>query len=187
MRMMLWSEVGASLRVQVARLLLEGFDQGPSTGWPTLEAAEFELARFDGAARCGFVGVAADRAVGFVGAIKESPHMWELHPLVVDRAHRGKGYGAALTARIEEEARAQGVTTLYLGTDDDNGNTTAAGVDLYDDLPGAIARLAAVTPHPLTFYRRMGYTVVGLLPDASGPGKPDILMAKRLEGALDSK
>ena len=34
--------------------------------------------------------------------------------------------------------------------------------------------------HATGFYRRMGYTVIGVIPDANGKGKPDILMAKRL-------
>jgi len=29
-------------------------------------------------------------------------------------------------------------------------------------------------------HRRLGFVVVGLLPDANGPGRPDIFMAKRL-------
>jgi aminoglycoside 6'-N-acetyltransferase I len=34
--------------------------------------------------------------------------------------------------------------------------------------------------HPFTFYERLGYHIVGVIPDANGIGKPDILMAKRL-------
>jgi aminoglycoside 6'-N-acetyltransferase I len=34
--------------------------------------------------------------------------------------------------------------------------------------------------HPFLFYRKLGYTVTGVVPDANGPGKPDILMSKRL-------
>jgi len=26
----------------------------------------------------------------------------------------------------------------------------------------------------------MGYAIVGVIPDANGPGKPDIIMAKRM-------
>ena len=35
--------------------------------------------------------------------------------------------------------------------------------------------------HPLGFWQRVGYTVVGVIPDAEGPGKPTILLAKRTE------
>jgi aminoglycoside 6'-N-acetyltransferase I len=30
------------------------------------------------------------------------------------------------------------------------------------------------------FHQKLGYTVVGVVPDANGPGKPDISMAKRV-------
>jgi aminoglycoside 6'-N-acetyltransferase I len=33
----------------------------------------------------------------------------------------------------------------------------------------------------LGFWQRVGYTVVGVIPDAEGPGKPTILLAKRTE------
>jgi aminoglycoside 6'-N-acetyltransferase I len=42
------------------------------------------------------------------------------------------------------------------------------------------ARRFRVFDHPAGFYLRMGFKVVGLIPDANGPGKPDILMAKRV-------
>jgi aminoglycoside 6'-N-acetyltransferase I len=34
--------------------------------------------------------------------------------------------------------------------------------------------------NPLAFYQRVGFEIVGVIPDANGPGKPDILMAKRV-------
>ena len=58
----------------------------------------------------------------------------------------------------------------------------------YSLLEGAItfprlAKLAAAQgspPHALEFYRKLGYTLIGVVPDANGYGNPDILMAKRL-------
>jgi hypothetical protein len=61
------------------------------------------------------------------------------------------------------------------------GSTSLFGVDLF---PDALAKLLAIQPspagHPFFFYLRLGYEPVGLLPDANGFGKPDILMAKRI-------
>jgi len=34
--------------------------------------------------------------------------------------------------------------------------------------------------HPYEFFQKVGFTIVGVVPDANGPGKPDILMAKSL-------
>jgi aminoglycoside 6'-N-acetyltransferase I len=34
--------------------------------------------------------------------------------------------------------------------------------------------------HPYEFYQKLGYTIVGVVPDANGIGKPDIVMAKSL-------
>ena len=39
---------------------------------------------------------------------------------------------------------------------------------------------ATARGHALTFYRRHGYEIVGLLPDVNGAGRPDIMLAKRL-------
>ncbi len=43
-----------------------------------------------------------------------------------------------------------------------------------------IVDLRDVRGHPFEFYRKCGFVVVGLVPDANGFGKPDILMAKRV-------
>lgn len=70
--------------------------------------------------------------------------------------------------------------TLWLGTDDDDGRTSLGGVDLYPAVLDQLAAIRNLGGHPLGFYQRVGFTVVGCLPDANGPGKPDILLAKRV-------
>jgi aminoglycoside 6'-N-acetyltransferase I len=43
-----------------------------------------------------------------------------------------------------------------------------------------LAQIENRRDHPFAFYRKLGYTVVGVLPGANGLGKPDIFMAKRV-------
>ncbi|MFN2459289.1 MAG: hypothetical protein ABR591_01150 [Candidatus Velthaea sp.] len=58
--------------------------------------------------------------------------------------------------------------------------TSLGGVDLYPNVLEHLAALEDRKSHPFGFYRRLGYAVVGVVPDAEGFGKPDILMAKRV-------
>ena len=122
-----------------------------------------------------------DAVLGWVGAIPTYDHAWELHPLVVRAGGRGRGVGRTLVGALEQELRTRGALTVYLGTDDDGptAGTSVWGVDLFPDPLAHAARLESFD-HPAGFYRKLGYVVVGLVPDANGPGKPDVLMAKRL-------
>lgn len=98
-----------------------------------------------------------------------------------------RGIGSALMAALEARARSEGVLTLFLGSDDDYGGTTLFGRDLGPDVVGNIATIQMTgRRHPLTFYRRHGYEVVGLLPDVNGAGRPDIMLAKRLTTSRSS-
>jgi aminoglycoside 6'-N-acetyltransferase I len=88
--------------------------------------------------------------------------------------------GASLVDDFEEQVRLRGGLTIYLGTDDENDRTSLGGVDLYLDPLGAAARIQNLGRHPFEFYRKVGFVIVGVLPDANGYGKPDIFMAKRV-------
>jgi len=100
---------------------------------------------------------------------------------VVAPARLRRGTGSALLGRLEARARDDGILTLFLGSDDDYGGTSLYGRDLWPDVLGHAATVAATRRgHALTFYRRHSYWIVGVLPDANGAGRPDIFMAKRL-------
>ena len=162
---------------QVATLLVEAFPH-----WlPTLEMARQEVSEALGPDRICLVARADGQILGWVGAIPEYSHAWELHPLVVRADVRRMGVGASLVRALEERVREAGALTLYLGTDDDRPTpgTSVGGVDLFPDVLSHAVGLTVID-HPAGFYSRMGFQVVGLIPDANGPGKPDILMAKRV-------
>jgi aminoglycoside 6'-N-acetyltransferase I len=40
--------------------------------------------------------------------------------------------------------------------------------------------IANLRDHSYEFYQKLGFVIVGVIPDANGFGKPDILMAKRV-------
>ena len=71
--------------------------------------------------------------------------------------------------------------TLYLGSDDDGPapGTSAGGVDLFPDVLSHAVSLRVID-HLIGYYLREGFVVNGLIRDANGPGKPDVLMAKRI-------
>lgn len=118
--------------------------------------------------------------VGWVGAQYHYGQVWELHPLAVDPAHQRHGIGRALVLALEKEVAAAGGYTLQLGTDDEFGGTNLFGQELYPDVLGAAQKMVSTNNHPFVFYQKLGFVVTGLIPDANGFGKPDIMMCKRV-------
>ena len=172
-------------------MLVAAFRHSPGT-WDALDEARVEVREALGEDRTAFAALLPDRAgradreggaarvAGWIGAIAHGPALWELHPLAVRPELQGRGVGGVLVRRLEAAARAAGACTLWLGADDDFGGTNLFGQDLFPDVLGRLQGLAPRGRHPYRFYERLGFTVVGVLPDASGPGAHDILMAKRV-------
>lgn len=106
--------------------------------------------------------------------------VWELHPLAVRPDMQGQGIGRALVADFETQVAGRGGVTILLGADDESSMTTLGGVDLYPNVWEYIAGVQNLHGHPFEFYQKCGFTIVGIVPDANGLGKPDILMAKRV-------
>lgn len=162
-------------------MLVEEFDE--PRGWPDMASAREEVERV---LREGFALIATEggSAWGWIGGLPEyAGRVWELHPMVVRRERRRRGVGRALVGAFEAEVTRRGGLTITLGTDDDSGMTSLSDVDLYTDLPRHIAELRDLgRGHPFLFYRRLGYVVTGVMPDANGRGRPDIYMGKRVEG-----
>jgi aminoglycoside 6'-N-acetyltransferase I len=167
---------------QIATLLVEGFRNDWPEAWNDQESARAEV--LEQFADDRITRVALDEhgnALGWIaGNAQYDGAVWELHPLVVRADARRQGIGRALVEDLEEQVRQRGGLTILLGSDDTTNMTSLGGVDLYDNLLGKIANIKNLRNHPFTFYQKCGFTIVGLIPDANGYGKPDILMAKRV-------
>jgi aminoglycoside 6'-N-acetyltransferase I len=168
---------------QVASLLLEGFKEHHPTAWPDIEAALEEVEESFAQDRLSRIAVDDSGAVlGWIGGIRQyDGNVWELHPLVVRASHQRTGIGRALVADLEERVRERNGLTLWLGSDDENSQTTLSATDLYPAPLSHIARIKNLRDHPYEFYQKVGFVIVGVMPDANGWGKPDIFMAKRLK------
>lgn len=166
---------------QAAALLVEGFRAHWPAAWPDMGSALAEVHEALASDKLCRAALDGDTLLGWVGGIPGyGGNVWELHPLVVRPDRQRRGIGRALVADLEAQVRARGGLTLWVGTDDEDAMTSLSGVDLYDDLPGQIAAIRNLKGHPFEFYRKCGFVVAGVVPDANGRGKPDILMAKRV-------
>lgn len=165
---------------QAARILREAFANTPSV-FAAEAGAQTEVESFVASDERG-AAAALDGAevLGWIGWVKAYSHGWELHPLAVDPRCQRRGIGTFLVRELEHRAQAAGILTLWLGADDEFGGTNLYGTDVFPDVLRHAARVEQTTRHPIAFYRKLGFEVVGLLPDVNGFGKPDILMAKRL-------
>jgi aminoglycoside 6'-N-acetyltransferase I len=149
-------------------------------GWPDMDSARAEVTESVGPDRISRIVLGEQGSViGWVAARPEyAGRVWELHPLVVHPAHRRLGVGRALVEDLEAHVRARGGLTLWLGTDDEDGGTTLFGQTLYPHPLDHLRGISNLRDHPYGFYEKLGFVVVGVVPDANGRGKPDILMAK---------
>jgi aminoglycoside 6'-N-acetyltransferase I len=169
--------------IEQAAVLLRDAFQNRTEDWQDLESTRQEVLESLAPGRISRVAVdARDNVLGWVGAIPMyRGRVWELHPLVVAKSNRRRGIGRALVEDLERLVAGRGAVTLWLGSDDENDETNLSGVDLYADVPGAIRGFTKIRgEHPCEFYLRLGFRVVGVMPDANGSGRPDIFFAKRV-------
>ena len=167
---------------QAAQILVDAFETHSPKAWPTLADGLDEVHEMLAVDRILRVALDADRNVsGWIGGIPQyDGHVWELHPLVVKPELQGKGIGRALVLDFEEQVRSRGALTITLGTDDEDNRTSLSNVDLYDDTWRKINEISNSNRHSYEFYQKMGYVITGVIPDADGIGKPDILMSSRI-------
>ena len=166
---------------QAAQLMVDAFREHWSDSWPTIEEGLEEVHEMLEAER--ICRAAVDEQgilLGIIGGIPQyDSHVWELHPLAVQPNVQGQGIGRALVEDFEEQVRQRGGLTITLGSDDEDNMTSLSGVDLYENLWDKVKNIKNLKNHPFEFYQKMGYVITGVVIDANGIGKPDILMSKR--------
>lgn len=169
------------MREQAARLLTIAFRGGWPGSWSTIEEGREEVAEALEPGKICRIALEGETVLGWIGGTPEyNGNVWQLHPLLVHPDHQSRGIGRALVENLEEAVRARGALTLHLGTDDEADMTSLSGIDLYPDVTPHIQNIRNLRGHPYSFYQKLGFAIVGVLPDANGFGKPDILMAKRV-------
>lgn len=164
--------------MQAAQILTDSLPKG----WPALQHALDEIRELLIPENTLFAAIENNVVVGWGGIIPEyDGKVFELHPLAVRHDKRSQGIGSMIVSALENEARKQGGLTIQLGTDDETGGgeTSLANVDLYENLAEKIKNFNAGT-HQSGFYLKLGYKIIGVMPDANGIGKPDIFFGKRL-------
>ena len=174
---------------QIAQLLVDSFRQDWPNAYPNLSVALAEVREFFETDRISRIALDnRGEVVGWIGGTPQyDGHVWELHPLVVKAECRRQGIGRSLVMDLEAQARERGGITLWVGSDDENNLTTLSGIDLYPDVWEHISKIRNLRGHPYEFYQSVGFAIVGVLPDANGWGKPDILMAKRIATQTNSE
>lgn len=166
---------------QVAEVLLDGFATSGINPWEDLESALAEVRESLQENRISRAAVDEKETVlGWIGGFHEYALVWELHPLVVRSDLQIQGIGSLLVADFERQVKRRGGLTVRLGTDDENERTSVGGIDLYPNALEKLSKARNLRRHPFEFYQKLGYEITGVIPDANGFGKPDIIMCKRI-------
>lgn len=168
---------------QAAQLLMDAFREHWIEAWPTFEEGLKEIHEMLESERiCRAAIDDAGNLLGIIGGIPQyDGHVWELHPLAVQPNKQGQGIGRAVVEDFEEQVRLRGGLTITLGSDDEDNMTSLSNVDLFENTWEKIQNIRNVKGHPFEFYQKLGYVITGVVPDANGIGKPDIMMSKRVK------
>jgi aminoglycoside 6'-N-acetyltransferase I len=167
---------------QVAAMLLVGFCEMAPDAWEDLEEARAEVYQSFDPERISRVALDVNGdVIGWIGGISQyDGNVWELHPLVVRPDMQGKGIGRALVEDLEAQVKKRGGLTITLGSDDEQGFTSLYGIDVYPNPLEHLLNIRNLRNHPYEFYQKCGFVLTGIVPDANGFGKPDIIMSKRV-------
>jgi len=170
---------GPEIKEQALQLCLESF---PRAGmWPDVDEKKaretIEECLEEGNLTLGImIGPAL---IAWAGLRPMYDETWELHPMVVGTDFQGRGYGKVLLDELESRARSKGIIGIFAGSDDETFKTSLSEKDLTgENILEEIKNIKNYRNHPYEFYQKCGYSIVGVIPNANGPNKPDIFLWK---------
>lgn len=168
---------------QTAQLLVDAFHEHWPDAWTTIEEGLEEVQEMLDEERILLIAVDENnKLLGMIGGIPQyDGNVWELHPLAVQPNIQKQGIGKKLVEQFENQVKERGGLTIVLGSDDEDNMTSLSDIDVYENTWDKIKSIKNFKGHPFEFYQKMGYVITGIVPDANGIGKPDILMAKRVK------
>jgi len=174
-----------NIKEQAAQILLETFPQ--VNMWPDLnkeEAAQTvnECTVDENIA----IGIKIeDRLIGWIGLRPMYEKTWELHPLAVIPEFQNKGCGRILINELEKIAQEKGIIGIAAGSDDETDKTSLSEKEITgDNIFEEIKNIKNYKNHPFEFYIKCGFSIVGVIPNANGPNKPDIWLWKDIRNNL---
>jgi len=164
---------------QAVNLLIEAFS---GIGmWPDLDEKEAEETVnecIEDGKIC--IGIKKEEElIGWIGLREMYEKTWELHPMAISTKYKGKGYGKILLTELENIAYEKGIIGIMAGSDDQNFKTSLSDKDITENnIFEEIKNIKNYDNHPYEFYKKCGYSIVGIIPNANGVNKPDIWLWK---------
>ena len=168
-----------NIKEQAAQVLLETFFEADM--WPNINLNE-ALKTVDECISDENISVGIkieDRLIGWIGLRPMYEKTWELHPLAIMPEFQRKGYGKILINELEKIAQEKGIIGIVAGSDDETNKTSLSekektGENIFEE----IKNIKNYKNHPFEFYKKCGFIIIGIIPNANGPKKPDIWLWK---------
>jgi len=164
---------------QAAEILFKTFTEINKDAWPDMESALEEVNECVTEPNICIGIKTGNELTGWVGLRPMYELTWELHPMVIKKEFQGKGYGKILLNELERIALEKGVIGVFAGSDDETYSTSLSDKEITaGNIFEEIINIKNYKNHPYEFYKKCGYCIIGIIPNANGDRKPDILLWK---------
>lgn len=121
-----------------------------------------------------------DEVLGWIAGKRYRTHGFRItHCVVHPDVHR-LGIGRRMAIAFESAAQDAGALIVHASMIDSACSTSLGGRDLFPGLLSRTVNEQDDVNHPVIFFLCCGYELAGVLPDAYGWGKPELIVAKRV-------